>query len=291
MKFKSSQVTVSPKKAEEYLSHNTYAGQRHISPRHIQELQAKMNDGRFHVGNIAIVYNGSPILADGQHQCHAGIIAGRPFKALLQEYTIEEADSKEDIARVFSQFNVDRARSRGDIAWIHGCQIGMDKWPRRCVTLCNTAIGWMESGFGLKAYIALSKDENAALLAKYRKQCEFIYELLFCNEQRSRHLLRSPVTAAMMQTFIKSRSDAEVFWAAVRDGDMLKRGEPTFVLRDYLLRVSVSVGAGARQTGKESVGFRELYVKCIHAWNAYRGGETQLRLVRFNPKHALPKVK
>lgn len=290
MKFKSSQVTVTPSKAQEFLSFNTYAGQRGTSSRHIQELTQKIEDGRFHVGSIALVYNGSTILADGQHQCHAGIAAGKSFRALLQEYTVEESDTKEDVARVFSQFNVDRSRSRGDIAWIHGCAIGMADWPRKCVTVCNTALGWIEAGLGGKQVIALSKDDNALLLGKYKKQCQFVHDVLFTTDKRCRHMLRSPVVAAMIHTCMKSKGDAEVFWAAVRDGDMLKSGEPSFVLRELLLNSACNLGAGARMPDRETVGIREMYVKCIHAWNAFRAGEEKIRLLRFNPKHPLPKV-
>lgn len=289
MKSQTKLVTIPPKRAEELLAFNTYAGQRNKSARHIQELAGKMMDGRFHVGSIALVHNGGTIMADGQHQCYASVSCGKPFKANLQEYYVEESDTKEDIARVFSQFNVDRARSRGDIAWIHGCQIGMDQWPRRCVTLCNTAIGWIESGFGASATISLSKDDNATLLGKYRKHCQFVFDTCFASGGKNLHLLRSPVVAAMIQTWTKSKGDAELFWSAVRDGDMLKSGEPAFVLRDFLMRSSVAIGCGSRNNKTEQVGQREMYARCLVAWNAFRAKETRTTL-RWNPKGPLPKV-
>lgn len=291
MKLEVKKAVVNPKKAEEFLAINTYPGQRPRSERHSQELAEKMIDGRFHVGEIAVINNGKPILANGQHQCAASIISGKPFQAVVQEYTIEKGDTKEDVARVFAQFNVDRARSRGDIAWIYGCQMGMESWPRKCVTLCNTALGWLETGCPDKGYNAMSKDANALLLGKNKKQCEFIRQMLFDGNGAHRHLVRASIVAAMISTWNKSRSDAEVFWSAVRDGDMLRQGEPTFVLREYLMRTSVNFGAGANAAGKQPVGFRELYVKAIFAWNAYRSGEEKLRLLRYNQSHPLPKVK
>ena len=81
MQLKRSQVRITPKRAEELLRLNTYAGQRNKSPAHIQDLAQKMVDGRFHNGQIAILVNGSTFLADGQHQCEAGIVSGTTFPA------------------------------------------------------------------------------------------------------------------------------------------------------------------------------------------------------------------
>lgn len=289
MKAKASLITVTPKKAEEFLSHNTYAGQRNASSRHIQEIGDKLSDGRFHIGNVALVYNGSTILADGQHQCHACVATGKSFKAVLQEYTVEEGDTKEDIARVFSQFNVDKSRTRGDIAWIHGCQLGMSEWPRRCVTICNTAIGWLESGLSSKNYVSLTKDQNAALLGKYKKQCQFVYDVLFSEGGRHRHMMRSPVVAAMIVTCTRSRQDAEKFWCSVRDGDLLTRGAPAFVLREWLMRAVVTMGSAARGE-REKSDSREMYSRCIVAWNAFRNGEDRAHL-KYSQKSPTPKAK
>lgn len=281
---------VTPKKAEELLRLNTYKGQRNKSARHIQELAAKMEDGRFHMGSIAVINNGSSFLADGQHQCEAAIMSGKSFDAAFVEYTCEDDDSKEDIAEVFAQYNVDRPRSRGDIAWIYGCQIGMEEWPRRCVTLCNTALGMLQCGFNNGAP-RMSRDENARLLSTQRSQCQFIYDLLFreCDISNcAKHMNRSPVVAAMMATFKKNKSEAEVFWTAVRDGDMLKKTDPAFKLRDFLMNNSVGFGAGARSS-KETVSAREMFGRCIIAWNAYRsGGTTNLK---FFPSKPLPQPK
>lgn len=289
MKFKKSNITVTPKKAAEFLRHNTYEGQRNKSPRHIQELGEKLVDGRFHNGQVALIYNGSTWLADGQHQCEASIVTGKSFPATLLEFTAEDGDTKEDVAEVFAQFNVDRSRSRGDIAWIYGCQIGMETWPRKCVTLCNTALGWLASNCGnYNGKSTLTKDESARLLSKKRKACEFVHDMAFQGaDGAAKHLLRSPTVAAMIATFEKSHADAEVFWAAVRDGDMLKRTDPCFVLREFLLRSNVALGGGAR-SGDVTVSQREMFAKCIHAWNAYRQKKTTS--LKYYADKPLPKL-
>lgn len=292
MQFKTSQVLVTPKKAEEFLRINTYPGQRTLSPTHVSELAAKMKDGRFHEGQIAIVHNGEDILANGQHQCTASISSGQKFNSRLLEYTVEKGDSKEDVARVFAQFNVDRARNRGDIAWIYGCQIGMQDWPRRCVTICNSALGWIATGFGEGGRARMGRDENSRLLSAKKASCQFVHDTIFVDNAgnsyaKSRHLMRAPVAAAMIVTHAKAASDAEVFWASVRDGDMLKRNDPCFVLRECLLRSALNNSASERGN-RAQVSARELFGKCIHGWNAYRQKATTV--LRFYFDKPLPKA-
>jgi hypothetical protein len=287
MELKRSQVRITPKRAEELLRLNTYAGQRNKSPMHIQELAEKMKDGRFHNGQVAIVINGSTFLADGQHQCEASIVSGVTFPATMLEFYAEKGDSKEDIAEVFAQFNVDRSRTRGDIAWIYGCQVGMHEWPRKCVTLCNSALGWIAGGFG-EGGVRLGKDENARLLSAKKSACTFVRDIAFSGDpKQSRHLQRGAVVAAMIVTQQKDAEAARAFWEAVRDGDMLRKSDPCAVIRDFLLRTSVALGAGARGD-KVTVGAREMFGKCIAAWNAKRSGKTT-SLKYFGSK-PLPKL-
>lgn len=273
MKLTSSKVRITPKKADELLRLNTYEGQRNKSQRHIQELAEKMKDGRFHVGSIALIHNGKVEMADGQHQCEACKLAGVPFTAMQLDYVVEEDDTKEDIAEVFAQFNVDRSRSRGDIAWIYGCKIGMADWPRKCVTVCNSALGWIAGGCSAGGGVNIPKDENSRLLSSNRELCQFVHDIAFGeNASSARHIIRSPVVAAMMQTRRANADAAATFWSAVRDGDMLKKSDPAYKLREFLLRSKVKSSSGSRDT--EVVDQRTMYGKCIVAWNAYRTGNT-----------------
>lgn len=290
MQLKKSQILVTPKKAEEFLKYNTYAGQRNKSPAHIRELAAKMTDGRFHNGQIATVNNGSVFLADGQHQCEAVIVSGQKVPATMLEFFVDKGDTKEDVARIFAQFNVDRSRSRGDIAWIYGCNIGMADWPRQCVTLCNTALGWIASGHGSAGgKTALDRDANARLLSAKKSSCSFVRQVIYGEKQSTdaKHLLRAAVAAAMIVTHTKAASDAEVFWMAVRDGDMLKRSDPAFALREFLRGAACSYGGGHRSE-RDAVSAREMYARCVHGWNAYR--QKQSTALRYYPSKPLPKV-
>lgn len=269
MKRKESSVRLTPEKAQQFITINVHPGQRNLRRRVVQELAEKMADGRFHEGVIAIMHNGKDSLMNGQHQCYAVIESGKTVSVRVHEYWTENGDSETDIAKVFAQYNVDAARSRADIGWIYGAQIGMEEWPRKCVSVCMTALGWIESKFG---NVTCTKDENGQLLAENRPACDFVHGLLFSGGD-TKHMVRSPVVAAMIVTYERDAADADVFWSSVRDGDMLKRTEPAFKIREYLTKVSISCGRGVGGE-KKNVRVFEVCAKCIHAWNAYRGGVT-----------------
>lgn len=282
MNRKDSSLLLTPERAQKFIAINTHPGQRSLSRAVVTELATKIEDGRFHEGLVAIMHNGDDSLMNGQHQCHAVIQAGRSVHARLHEYWAEKGDTATDVARVFAQYNVDKGRTRGDIGWIYASQIGMAEWPRKCVSLCNTALGWIATGY--TPIIKISKDDNASLLKPHIKECEFVYRLLWnVKGQESRHLLRSPVIAAVMLTHRKHHDDAELFWTSVRDGDMLKKDEPAAKLRTVLLRSKVSLGRGAGQRGEQLSQFA-MCAKCIHAWNAYRTkGATDLKVYADKP--------
>ena len=74
----------------------------------------------------------------------------------------------------------------------------------------------------------------------------------------------------MYKTWQKSKSAATEFWYAVRDETGAKPDLPDRKLAKFLSASRVS----SRSTVKSvSVGSREMFVKCIHAWNAWRSGE------------------
>lgn len=267
MKLKKSSIRLTPTNAKAFRERNTYPGQRGMGPAYLEELERKMRAGDFHEGLIAIIRlsSGEEVLANGQHQCTAVIETGISVDARLHEWTVEPGDSPADIARVFAQYNVDKNRSRGDIAWIYGAQANMGAWPPRCVKLCNTALGWIYTRLLRKG--KLSKDDNALLLLKHKQECAFVYETAFVNGANAKHLYRSPVVAAMMETSNKDLEHAYLFWGAVRDGDMLKTADPAYKCREMLKAIRVRTVSIGNPTMDE----RELYARCIHFWNGSRG--------------------
>jgi len=266
MKLNKSSIRLTPTKAKQFLAMNNYVGQRNTSPTHLRELCNKMRDKRFHEGEIAVYRypNGKPpLLINGQHQCLAVIETGISVDARLHQWEGDTGDTTEGIAALFAQYDAIFPRTRGHIAWYFGALAGMDSWPKRCVRLCNTALGWIAKE--INGHGSLYKEDNARLLFEYMDDCEFIHRVAFKGKQE--HLWRSPVVAAMIMTRRVDPDSAELFWEAVRDGDMLKQTDPAKKLRELLLRITIRT---VRDKGI-AVTEREAYARAIHFWNGFRG--------------------
>ncbi len=282
MNNKGTKGVLTVKKASEFLAMNNYPGQRDVGPKHVDMLFEKMQSGDFHWAQIAtIVYEGEKHLANGQHQCHAVIRHGESVKMFLIEFTEEEGDTKDDIANVFAQFNNDKGRSRGDVAWIYANQYKMGResgWSPRLVKLCNTALAWIASK---KFSYKISKEDNSKMLAEHKRQCEFVREIL--KIKPSDHLRKGPVVAAMIMSHLIDKTMAREFWARVANGiGVTKEKDPCGILRDFLLSKSIY-----SHSGKENVSPKAFHCNSIYAWNGFVTG----RVVRkFKSGQEVPQM-
>lgn len=284
MKHSAELKTITPAEASKFLEINEHEGQRHLSRQTVEQYVRKLGDGRFHVGSIAVWQdNGHSALMDGQHQCTACVQSGIPFQAVVQKFVPEKGDGKSAKAKVFSQFNVDRPRSAGQVVWNVAATSGMGHMTRRCAGLCATALSSIQAG-KLHTHDALSKDERAELILKNRKDCEFVHEVAFSATYK--HLWRSPVVQAMIE-IRRTAGDksAREFWESVAVGEMLKTDSPAYKLREYLKNVTVRSAAEKSSNATP----REMYVKCIHAWNAHVSGKSTT--LKYFQNADIPEIK
>jgi hypothetical protein len=77
----------------------------------------------------------------------------------------------------------------------------------------------------------------------------------------------------MHSSYQKSRRDANEFWLAVRDGTGATPKSPDRVLNRFLLSKAV-IGSKTSRHAAGLVSPREMFVKCLHAWNAWRRDTT-----------------
>lgn len=268
---------LTPKRAAELLKLNTLDGQRNLRPTHVETLKRKIVDGRFHVGEIAtcVCADGEKLI-NGQHQCTAVVESGLPITAVVQRFVLN-GESKEEIATLFSQFDQHKSRTAGDVAWIFAVELGWGDWPRRLVHVIASALGSLTTGkFKTRESLRSaelggtrpSNDQVAAEMGRNRKACEFVHSILgFGDTKKMRHMYRASVVAAMLQTYRKDREDAALFWAAIRDGEMLRAKSPELRLREYLLNTSTKNATGGEKGVAHPVA---MYRFCIVAWNAMR---------------------
>lgn len=100
---------------------------------------------------------------------------------------------------------------------------------------------------------------------------------------------RSPVVRAMLATYRKMPKVATDFWTKVRDETASDRNDPTRLLARYLVRSSLAGGSRSSVgSEKKLVAKREVFVKSLHAWNAWRKGEATS--LAYHAKSPLPAV-
>lgn len=116
-------------------------------------------------------------------------------------------------------------------------------------------------------------EERAELLLKHPGFVLWLNQLYSGGEDNCRFLKRGPVASAMFKTWGKAQAASTTFWSSVRDGSSPNTHSPDRKLQRWLLSYTVNTGMGSRVQGKGRADAREMMVKCLHAWNAWRRNE------------------
>lgn len=251
-------------------------------------IKEQVESGKLRFASYARAYcleTGSWYRVNGKHTSRvcADLNGSAPkgLQVLVESY---ECDGLEDVAELYSRFdNAESARSQGDInqAFAGTNPIFADI-PSKLLNLCVT--GMAMAIFGLSCSYGKRRAEKAALLIKNPAFVLFCSRILRgVKDADSRHVRRSPVFAAIFDTWQKHPKLAGDFWRLVVTGEGTDVNAADRVLNRYLMSV------GLRSAGKAAASHREMLVRCIHAWNAWRSGErTNLR---YSPDKPIPPVK
>lgn len=267
--------------AEYYLKLNNYEAQRNLRRPRIVDLTAKLTDGRFTKGNIAmarLVYDGNrETLVNGQHVCT--VIKDNPTHCVPCVIDTYVCDTPKDLANLFSQFDDSLGtRSNGEIARTAKVRLGLDDWHKRTVELMISALGLL----GLAgAATRVGRDQKAMLLTEVHVPAgSFVNKVLFGHSgEIPTHMTRHPVVAAMIQTYEADVGDSQSFWDGIRTGEMMAADDPQMRLRNWLMAQGTDV-TRTRSAQNEAL------AKCIMAWNDYRTG----RRSRLSYRGEIPKA-
>ena len=193
------------------------------------------------------------------------------FFVIVEEY---ECDTLEDVARLYGTFDSRLAmRTTHDInASFLASMPELASVSTRIGSLAVTGISYAAYQ---DSYGSIPAAERAEALLDNGDYVLWLNEIIHGGkntEEAERLLKRGPVAASMFLSFRKSRRDADAFWVAVRDETSPDRDSPDRVLARFLRTYNVNTGGGATP-GKKRAAPREIFVKCIHAWNAWRKQE------------------
>lgn len=188
-----------------------------------------------------------------------------------------ECDTLEDVASLYATFDTRISlRSTGDINRLFAAA-HKDLAPLP-VKVVNVAVSGMSYATWGEQYYSQQAEDRAALMLSNPKFVVWMSEILH-GESSCRHLYRGPAAAAMFLTFNKAQQHATDFWTLVRDASGKTPKDPDRVLNRFLLDVTVASGRGLID-GKKAAPNREVFVKCLHAWNAHRTG-TKTKLAYY----------
>lgn len=206
--------------------------------------------------------HGSTVLAQMNGDFPKGICV------VVEEY---ECPTLQDVADLYCTFDTrSSARSTGDINLIYSaCAAELQEVNRLDI---NLAVAGMSYGIWEEAYRQRPPEERAQLSIANPDFVLWLVEILTGGgEKGNKPIRRAPVVGAMFRTWKKSKQAATEFWTAVRDEsgskpDCADRKLAKFLVTSRLTTKPTSTAKPASQ--------RETFVKCIHAWNAWRSGES-----------------
>lgn len=224
---------------------------------HCNETQATYRVNGKHTSNLFAEYEELP----------------QAIHATIEHYHCDDLD---DVARLYATFDSrTQVRTTNDINRAFAAiDPELSELPTKIINLCVTAIAYSKHG-----------DQYAQIPAADRAEClldennklfvAWVHAVLgnSGNKESSRLLWRSSVVAAMHSSYQKSRRDASEFWLAVRDGTGATPKSPDRVLNRFLLSKAV-IGSKTSRHAAGLVSPREMFVKCLHAWNAWRRDTT-----------------
>jgi hypothetical protein len=253
---------------------------RPLNPKRVEAYRKMLAAGLFRPVQWATVYcneTQATYRVNGKHTSNLF----SEYEEIPQDVhaTIEHyhCDDMDDVARLYATFDSrTQVRTTADINRAFAAvDPDLVEIPAKIISLCVTAISYCKHGDN---YFHVSAADRAeSLLDEANKAfVQWVHSVLGNSaNDLTRLLWRAPVVAAMYACYQKSKRDANEFWLAVRDGTGSTPKKPDRVLNRFLLAKIVNNGSQA--TRKKSGGIaapREMFVKCLHAWNAWRRDTT-----------------
>jgi hypothetical protein len=197
---------------------------------------------------------------------------------LVREYA---CDTLEDMARLWSTFDpAQSARRKPDILRsFAGAEPALSEVSSRTLSLATAGLA-----FNLWEVESSRKPvvDQAMLLLQNVEFARWFADIVH-DQSSCSHMRRIAVAAAMARTYFKNKAAATEFWLKIRDDcdDPVRSGSR--VLYRWLLKHSLG---GEKGRGKENASSREMFVRCLLGYNAWRKGEdTKLQ---YLPKAKTP---
>ena len=243
-------------------------------------LEERLREGKFHDPTWARArINGTCYKMDGGHS--ASMLSNTTLDIptdLCVTILDFDCETQQDLADLFDQFDA-RNSIRTSIEKTNAHARVEPELDEISPTDINCAIrGIATALWRCGEYERLDEDARISLIHDHTDFIRWAAPFV-----RVRHLRRTGIVAAMFDTYARNRNDATEFWVSVRDENHPDNKNATRRLAVFL-RDSV----GGAKTGRHPWGTRAIYVKCCHAWNAWKGGDSTA--LKYHPNAPLPRL-
>lgn len=283
---------VTKKLASEFAEMTPAPHDRLLSERRLQVYERLMRAGQFRPciwAKAECSETGETYRVNGKH---TSTLLSRIAGEVQQIYvTIESYDcpTLEDVGRLYGTFDSAIAsRSTSDVNRAFAATVPeLASLPRKVIDACVTGMAIHEIGgvsggreFGTPA-------DRAERLLDHPEFVLWAASILSPME-KAKHMCRGGVVGAMFGSRQKAKRDAELFWVAVRDETGERPTLPDRQLAKWLGTTSVSNARSAPHLpANRKAEPREFYVRCTHAWNAWRRGE-DVKLLKYYADAKIP---
>lgn len=247
---------------------------RPLSENRLRVYQKIIQEGNFRPCQWAAAYckeTGGTYRVNGKHTSTL-MSALDPLPELYATVEYYECDTLHDVSRLYATYDSKMmARNANDIYHsFAACVPDLKNVARRVIERVPGAITY--AVYQDEGRSKTQPPDRAEYLLEYPDFAVWVDKIIGSGVT---HLGRVPVMAAMFLTYQRAPRIAAEFWAAVRDETGEKPDLPDRKLAKWLLLNSGSVSRRQQSTridARYRIRDREYFVKCLHAWNAYREG-------------------
>lgn len=249
--------------AVEFATMDASIGERPIRKLRYEFLKSRVESNQFYPPRWAVAWiGGRKVRVNGQHSSKVLADANGHFpknlKVIIDEFQCDDTD---DLSELFSQFdNKVSSRSNTDIVGAHS------KTVKSIADIKTSYISRMLDGmsYHLTGGFAESRptiEERARLVHTYDSYIKNFWDFTKARWVGG----RVGIHGAMFATYSASNSEAFTFWNLVMSESHPDADHPSRTLAKWLQE---------SHHKKENWTARAVYSKCVHAWNAFRGGTT-----------------
>lgn len=273
---------------------------RPLSDRRVKCYQEQMPAGKFHTMqwcSIIVHETDEVYRVNGKHTSLAIVGLPDPLPELYANIEEFESDHVVDIASLYATFDSGLQLRRAQDIYLGFTDTipELQPLPAKVKTAAVTGIAFIKCG-GHDMYVSMLPADRGELVLDYPEFVLWLNALVsngpsasasgITLKQRCNQLLRLPVVGAMFATWCKVKGDATRFWELVRDESSPENDSMDRKLARYLLLTGMQK---REQGGKlRTASTRELYVKCLKAWNHWRRSTNGP--LTYNPDEKVPTI-